>query len=272
MFIPEINSTNTYLKAHPELGQDEDLFALRTDYQTAGRGQLGNGWESERGKNLLCSLRWRNTNIPVAEAFRINEIVAVAIHRMAFVSVTDRRMAFVSVTDRRLDFVSGDSPVIKWPNDIYVGDKKLAGILVENSLCGGVVSESIIGIGLNVNQTAFASAPNPTSLALETGHQWDVEAVMQQVLASFREVITWPHTRVHETYIGHLYRKDGFYPYREREVSLQPTAPIWDDKQKDDFLAQIKDVTPQGELVLEQEDGTQKRYHFKQIQYILCKQ
>ena len=252
MFIPEINSTNTYLKAHPELGQDEDLFALRTDYQTAGRGQLGNGWESERGKNLLCSLRWRNTNIPITEAFRINEIVAVAIHRMAF--------------------VSGDSPVIKWPNDIYVGDKKLAGILVENSLCGGVVSESIIGIGLNVNQTAFLSAPNPTSLALETGRQWDVEAVMQQVLASFREVITWPHTRVHETYIGHLYRKDGFYLYREREVSLQPTAPIWDDKQKDDFLAQIKDVTPQGELVLEQEDGTQKRYHFKQIQYILCKQ
>lgn len=252
MFIPEINSTNTYLKAHPELGQDEDLFALRTDYQTAGRGQLGNGWESERGKNLLCSLRWRNTGIPVAEAFRINEIVAVAIRRMAF--------------------VSGDSPVIKWPNDIYVGDKKLAGILVENSLCGGVVSESIIGIGLNVNQTAFLSAPNPTSLALETGRQWDVEAVMQQVLASFREVITWPQARVHETYIGHLYRKDGFYPYREREVSLQPTAPIWDDKQKDDFLAQIKDVTPQGELVLEQEDGTQKRYHFKQIQYILCKQ
>lgn len=252
MFIPEINSTNTYLKAHPELGQDEDLFALRTDYQTAGRGQLSNGWESERGKNLLCSLRWRNTNIPVAEAFRINEIVAVAICRM--------------------NLVSGDSPVIKWPNDIYVGDKKLAGILVENSLCGGVVSESIIGIGLNVNQTMFVSAPNPTSLALETGRQWDVEAVMQQVLASFREVITWSHTRVHETYIGHLYRKDGFYPYREREVSLQPTAPIWDDKQKDDFLAQIKDVTPQGELVLEQEDGTQKRYHFKQIQYILCKQ
>lgn len=252
MFIPEINSTNTYLKAHPELGQDEDLFALRTDYQTAGRGQLGNGWESERGKNLLCSLRWRNTNIPITEAFRINEIVAVAICRM--------------------NLVSGDSPVIKWPNDIYVGDKKLAGILVENSLCGGVVSESIIGIGLNVNQTAFASAPNPTSLALETGRQWDVEAVMQQVLASFREVITWPQARVHETYIGHLYRKDGFYPYREREVSLQPTAPIWDNKQKDDFLAQIKDVTPQGELVLEQEDGTQKRYHFKQIQYILCKQ
>ena len=152
--INETDSTNRYLR---ESDVDGDV-CVWADYQTAGRGCGTNTWESERGKNLLFSMMIHPVDVPVNKQFVVSMAVANSIATVVAKYVKD-----VSV---------------KWPNDIYAGDKKLCGILIENRLQGDVIKDSIIGVGLNVNQLCFVSdAPNPISLANLTGRQFDREAV-----------------------------------------------------------------------------------------------
>ena len=237
MYIKRTNSTNTLLRELVATGNPPEY--IYAGYQTAGRGQTGNGWESEEGKNLLCSIllpTWKNL-------FELNIIVSVAVQRLL-----------------------GEAFTIKWPNDIYWQDKKVAGILIENAIIGNEVRYSIAGIGLNVNQTAWHSdAPNPVSLAQITGHEYELDDLMQQLFAEVQKALTedlWAY------YKAHLYRKDGFWPFVEREVSIAPTmnANVHADCQ---FMAQIEDVLPTGEIVLRDKNNQQRIYHFKQIRYVL---
>ena len=138
MFIAETDSTNNLLR---RLYLDEnDLFTIYTDFQTAGRGQQGNGWESEKGKNLLFSTLLREWSIPVSSQFLINQIVSLSLYHTVRAILKEDQQSLLT---------------IKWPNDLYFQDKKLAGILIENIWQGNQVSHSIAGIGLNVNQTVF---------------------------------------------------------------------------------------------------------------------
>lgn len=243
MFIAEINSTNDYLHQHPELDY------VRTDYQTAGRGQAGNGWESERGQNLLCSVRLANLNLPVQRQWQINQLVALALHKT---------VASYLPSDAKL--------TIKWPNDLYYGNRKLAGILIENTLCSNQIADSIVGIGLNLNQTQWHSdAPNPISLTQITGQQYDTQSVMQAFLSELAST-DWRPT-VNDLYRARLYRCHGWYWWEEREVSTAPTTNGTRSAQS--FEAEIADLTEQGELVLRTRDNILKTYHFKQIKYIL---
>jgi BirA family biotin operon repressor/biotin-[acetyl-CoA-carboxylase] ligase len=161
---------------------------------------------------------------------------------------------------------------IKWPNDIYWGDRKLAGILIENAIVGGEVRYAIAGIGLNVNQTEFRSdAPNPISLRQITGREQDVHELMRQLLAAMHAVLAEPEQAVWDYYRAHLYRREGYWPYVEREVSTEPTmnANSQEPIAKSLFRARIEDVLPTGELVLRDEEGKQRIYHFKQVRYVL---
>lgn len=236
MYIKRTNSTNTLLRELVATGNPPEY--IYAGYQTAGRGQTGNGWESEEGKNLLCSIL-----LPARKnLFELNIIVSVAVQRLL-----------------------GEAFTIKWPNDIYWGDKKVAGILIENAIIGNEVRYSIAGIGLNVNQTAWHSdAPNPVSLTQITGKTYDIEALMQQLFAEVQKALTedlWAY------YKAHLYRKDGFWPFVEREVSTAPTTNA--KANANAFLAQIEDVLPTGEIVLRDKNNQQRIYHFKQIRYVL---
>ena len=148
MFINETHSTSTLLR---QQYSDElpHLYAIRTDFQTAGRGQTGNGWESEKGKNLLVSVLLKYPEIAASEQWRLSMLVAVTLYEAI------------------AQFVPEQMLTIKWPNDIYVGSRKICGILIENSLRGNRLSSSIIGIGLNINQRNFdINLPNPTSMVL----------------------------------------------------------------------------------------------------------
>ena len=226
---------------------------LRTDFQTAGRGQTGNGWESEEGKNLLCSILLP----PRQNLFELNVITSVAVHRMI------SKLGISELT-------------IKWPNDIYWRDKKVAGILIENAIIGNEVKYSIAGIGLNVNQIEwFSNAPNPVSLKQIYGIDFDVEEVAERLL---KEVQSAVKEDIGAYYRAHLYRREGFWPFVEREVSLEPTMNVQRDEVqsiKDQgqgvkvFMARIADICPTGEIVLEDQNGISKKYHFKEIRFVV---
>jgi len=205
---------------------EEELF-LYAGYQTAGRGQTGNGWESEPDRNLICSILLPNKNL-----YFLNIAVSVAIIRLI-----------------------GEPFTIKWPNDIYYRDKKLAGILLENAIVGSIVKYSIAGVGLNVNQTKFTSdAPNPVSLKQITGKTYDIDQLMKDLFEAVKAVLNEPEERIWSEYKDHLYRQEGWYAYED---------------QNGRFEARIIDVLPTGEIVLQDKQGNERIYHFKQVRYVL---
>ena len=228
MYIATTHSTSTLLKELLAKGEwPEGESFLYAGYQTAGRGQTGNSWESEEGKNLLCSILLP----PDKNLYFLNIAVGVALVR-----------------------VIGEAFTIKWPNDIYWQDKKIAGILIENAIIGNEIKYSIAGIGLNVNQTEFHSdAPNPISLKQIYGTEFDIDQLMNQVLEAVHKVLNEPEEDVWAYYKSHLYRREGFWPFEDQNGT---------------FEACIEDVLPTGEIVLRDQQGKERKYHFKQVKYI----
>ncbi len=251
MYIPRINSTNTLMREFIAAGNPPEY--IYTGFQTAGRGQAGNGWESEEGKNLLCSILVESRKTKDKRPFYLNVLVSVAVHRMINCQF--------SILNSQL--------TIKWPNDIYWQDRKIAGILIENALMGNETKYSIAGIGLNVNQTEFVSgAPNPVSMRQISGTDFEVDQIMEQLIAEVRRVEAMEREEVWAYYKAHLYRREGFWPFVEREVSVVPTMNAGAETEGQ-FLARIEEVLPTGEIVLRDQEGKQRKYHFKQIRYIL---
>jgi len=248
MFITRTNSTNTLLKELIAAGDPPQY--IYAGYQTAGRGQAGNGWESEEGKNLLCSILLP----PRKELFELNVVVSVAV--CLLVKKVIERSGLCSLSE---------AVSIKWPNDIYWQDKKIAGILIENAIIGNEVRYSIAGIGLNVNQTEWKSdAPNPISLKQVTGKEWNVDELMESLVQEVEKALK---EDVWYNYRAHLYRREGIWPFAEREVSPEPSRVLTTTPQNM-FMASIEDVTKDGKLVLKTAAGL-KAYHFKEIQFVL---
>lgn len=250
MYIKQTHSTSSLLR---EQYSDDmpHLYTIRTDFQTAGRGQAGNAWESEAGKNLLCSTLVRHHQVAASEQWRLCMQVAVALW------------------DVLASYLPEEHLRIKWPNDIYYKDKKLVGILIENCLSGAWLSHSIVGVGVNVNQTCWRSqAPNPISMRQISGKEYDVEKIMQEWISSMKSGENRNTEDIKAAYMQRLYRRIGWHPYLLREVSTQPTA-IAQEGADGIFLAEIVDISPQGELLLRHEDGKQVAYHFKQIRYVV---
>ena len=226
MKVESTHSTNTLLKELAAQGNPPEF--IYAGYQTAGRGQTGNSWESEADKNLLCSILLP----PNKNLYFLNIAVGVALLQ-----------------------VIGEDFTIKWPNDIYWQNKKVAGILVENAIIGNEIRYSIAGIGLNVNQTTFVSdAPNPISLKQIRGQEYDIERLMNQLLEQVQNVLSEPEETIWSYYKAHLYRREGFWPYEDKNGI---------------FEAAIQDVLPTGEIVLRDTNGQIRQYEFKQIKYIL---
>ena len=227
--IEETDSTNHWLKEH-----GEGNMVVVADYQTAGRGCGSNSWESERGRNLTFSMLIHPENILAKEQFRITEVVSVAMCRM-------------------LQSYIYNKVEIKWPNDIYVGDKKICGILIENRLQGTEIKDSIIGVGLNVNQKEFKSdAPNPVSLYQLTGQETDLEEMLMAFLDCFDSELKSKTTCF--TYREMLFRRGKDSLYRSKTTC---------------FTARLTDVLPDGRLLLVDQEGRECTYAFKEIQFII---
>ena len=195
---------------------------IPTPRQTAGRGQRGNSWEMEPDKNLAFSYLLKNPAVAPAEQFYISEAASLA------------------VVDALSDILPGVT--VKWPNDIYYGDRKLAGMLIEHSLTSTKISQTIIGIGLNVNQQKFISdAPNPVSLSQITGREHDLTELLHAICNRIEE---------------HLYRHDG---------AMHPFALPGGEQ----IEATIADVHRDGILTLRHADGTMHDYAFKEVAFVI---
>lgn len=162
IFIEEVESTMTAMECSLEEQRLNDLSVLSTSFQRAGQGQEGNSWESKKGENLLFTLYLQPGFIKPSRQFLISKIVSLALYETV------------------LHFLPGAEVKIKWPNDIYLGDRKLAGILIRHQLKGEEIQHSLAGIGLNVNQLEFSpDLPNPVSMKMEGGEMFDLKRVLE---------------------------------------------------------------------------------------------
>ena len=241
ILVHETASTNTYIARMAAMLPSGTV--IHTPKQTAGRGQRGNSWESEEGKNLAFSLLLKNPDIAPNRQFFISEATSLAI----------------------IDCLNAITPgfCIKWPNDIYHADSKVAGILIEHSLTTKAISQTIIGVGLNVNQVSWLSdAPNPISLKQITGNDTDLTQLLHDIctrIEQYCSIATYTPQQFHELhcrYTKHLYRADG----------KQHTFVLPDGSQ---FLATIREVKPDGTLCLATDHGTVREFAFKEVAFVI---
>jgi len=235
--ISETDSTNNYLKNLLSQEQLEEGTAVFTDFQTAGKGQRGNGWESENGKNLMFSIVFYPDMIKANEQFVISQAVSLG------------------VVDFLLRYTNDIT--IKWPNDIYWQDKKICGILIENTLQEDRIKESVCGIGININQEKFLSdAPNPISLIQITRQKYSLELmrseVCERIMSRYKQMADGGTSQIREEYKLHLFRRNGYHLYNDGST---------------DFHARIKDIETSGRIVLETEGGEEKCFAFKEVKY-----
>jgi BirA family biotin operon repressor/biotin-[acetyl-CoA-carboxylase] ligase len=217
--IPTCTSTNSALPADAPHG-----YVLMAMEQTAGRGQRGNSWEAAPGLNITLSMML-HPRVDAANQFAISEAVALAVVD----TLVAAGLAQVSV---------------KWPNDIYVADRKICGILIENSLTGVRVARSVVGIGLNVNQPEFCSdAPNPVSMLQLLGRPTALEPLAQAMCNRILERLEQPAAENHADYISLLWRGQGLWQWRIAETGEVVTASI-------------VDVLPTGHLLLSHSPST----------------
>jgi BirA family biotin operon repressor/biotin-[acetyl-CoA-carboxylase] ligase len=237
IYVPECHSTNTLLN---ELNEKSDLpegAVLITDNQTAGRGQRGNSWEAEAGKNLTFSILLKPKFLEPRNQFQLNMMVSIALAE-----------AIGSVTN--LDIK------VKWPNDLFTGDKKVGGILIENQLLGSSLSSSIIGIGVNVNQEQFNN-PGAASLLNITNKMYSLEVIFLNILESieraYLELRSARPGDLRERYLNSLYRY-----HRPHQFTSNGEK----------FTGTIRDVDENGQLCVETDEGI-KVFAFKQIGFVI---
>lgn len=235
-FIENTTSTNDEARG-AEYGHMDVVWS---DSQSLGRGQRGHSWHSAVGENVTFSVVLHPQFLPIVEQFLLSEVVALAlVDAMAEYGIECR---------------------IKWTNDLYAGDCKLAGVLIEHSLATTYIARTIVGIGLNVNQTEFPDdLPNPVSMMQLRGVRFDRREVLECFV---RNLERWysllengEKSLVESSYRELMYHRDEQHPY------ALPTG--------ERFQATIRGVRPSGELRLEHADGTIREYAFKEVEFVL---
>jgi BirA family biotin operon repressor/biotin-[acetyl-CoA-carboxylase] ligase len=235
-----VDSTNNFLK---ELVSNSEPLAegtvIMAENQFAGRGQQQNTWHAEPGKNLTFSVLFRPTFLPLAKQFLLNMAVSIAINKVLSTYVPS-------------------GICIKWPNDVYHGDKKLGGILIENTLLGSAIKTAVIGIGLNVNQQLFAPELVEKATSLSQILQQDVNLdgllseICRELESLYLQLRAERYTELRQMYVDRLYRFNQLATYRQNgEV----------------FEGIIKGISDLGLLLLEK-NGELAEYNFKEIEFL----
>nr|WP_297784681.1 biotin--[acetyl-CoA-carboxylase] ligase [uncultured Allomuricauda sp.] len=230
------DSTNQYLKDLLRSENPPDFTVVVAEKQLQGRGQMGSVWEGEAGKNLTFSVLKRFNALSVRHQFVLNILVSMAICDV-------------------LKELSLPAVKVKWPNDIMSGSKKVCGILIENVLKGEQVGQSIIGIGLNVNQSDFANLDKASSLKRITGRNFDLDELLQKLLERIwlrlEAIESKTVTQLLPSYEKLLFRKD------------KPST--FTDAKGEMFMGYIRRVSPSGKLVIELEDRVFKEFDLKEV-------
>ncbi len=233
--LASVPSTNRYCEAL-DLAEVEDFTCYWALQQTAGIGQRGNHWEAEPGKNLTFSLVLHPTFLPADRQFKLTEALSLAL----------------------CDCLKDTKDLkVKWPNDIYVGKRKICGTLVSTRLQGAQIASAICGIGLNVNQTVFPDwVPNPTSMALLTGEEYDLEPLLKKILACIEKRYNDLKNGIdpEPEYLAHLLNINvtARYIYNEEELTATLTG-----------------IDPHGRLLLTTADGRHLSCGMKEITFLV---
>ena len=236
--LDSVESTNKYCEAL-DLTKVEDFTCYWALEQTAGIGQRGNHWHAAPGKNLTFSLVLHPACLPAERQFKLTEAISL------------------SLVDFLSSFTSHLSPSIKWPNDIYVGNKKICGTLVSTRLQGDTIASAVCGIGLNINEREFPEwVPNPTSLTLLTGKEYDLEPLLKKLLVCIEK-------RYNDLKAG----IDPKHEYLEHLLNLDvPARYIYN---KEELTATITGIDPHGRLLLTTSDSRNLCCGMKEISFIL---
>lgn len=236
--LKETTSTNDFLRTEGH-NYKEDIVIATADYQSAGRGQGTNTWESEEGKNLLFSVLIHPDRVPIGRQFLLAMAGGIALQTVLGTYT--------------------DGITLKWPNDVYWHDRKLSGTLIETTIAGGHINDCIFGVGINVNQTEFRSdASNPVSLCQIIGKEVDRKKLLKKIVKVFEEcynmIVGGDYNDIVALYHTALYRQNGFYKYRDHEG---------------EFEAAIVEVEDNGHLILRDHDGQMREYAFKEVEFII---
>jgi BirA family transcriptional regulator, biotin operon repressor / biotin---[acetyl-CoA-carboxylase] ligase len=238
IYRENLPSTNSYAAELLKGDTLQEGTIVYTNFQTSGRGQTGNSWESEDGKNLLISLILFPVMISPPDQFIISKTVSLGI------------------CDYLLQHTANVS--IKWPNDIYINNDKIAGILIEASIIRDEIENIIIGIGLNINQNTFkGAAPNPVSLSMITGVDYDPEECLKDLAACldnrYKQLLNEKRSQIDNEYHEKLYRFKKWCNYRDSNGL---------------FEGRIVTVASDGQLLIEDHRGKIKEYGFKEVEFI----
>ena len=236
--IQSTESTNNYANHRMRLESIEEGTVFLAYEQSAGRGQMNNKWESESGKNLTFSIVLYPEFLEIRRQFLLSKVVSLGIYSSLNKYIEKLR--------------------IKWPNDIYAGKMKLAGILIENSILGGSIKTSVIGIGLNVNQMVFVSqAPNPVSMQLLTNKHYDCDHILAEVLSAinfyYELLCQEEYDKIDHDYISALYRINEKHKFKT---------------EGEEFQGSIIGVNEIGQLQIRKKDGSISEFHFKEVEFL----
>ncbi|MGH2665217.1 biotin--[acetyl-CoA-carboxylase] ligase [Flavobacterium sp.] len=237
--LDAIDSTNDFLKGLSQTQNMENFTIVTANSQTKGKGQMGSSWQTERGKNLITSILIRDTLTSIEGIFVLNIAVALAI--------------IGALKKYKIPHL-----FIKWPNDIMAENKKIAGILIENSIKENGRIDSIVGIGLNVNQTNFENLPKASSLKNHMNLDFDIESLLESIVSEIQTNVE--KIRNNETeflwkkYTANLFRKDS------------PT--VFEDQNSIKFMGLIQRVNSDGKLEILLEDDSVKQFGIKEVTMI----
>ena len=232
--VDEIDSTNSYLSKISEEKHIKDGTVLSAKYQSNGKGQTNNNWESNNGENLLLSIYLKPTFLAVTENFYLNICTSLAI--------TDYLVI------KKIPNI-----YIKWPNDIIVNNKKISGILIKNQIRSNIFSNSIIGIGININQLKFITTKKATSLSIEKNKNYNLNNELNEFLYCFEKRYFSFKKRelsiAKKEYIENLYRINTISKFKTKDNT---------------FSGEIIGISPQGKLLIKKRKKV-KEYEFREI-------
>lgn len=242
--LQSVDSTNNYARQQIHAGLAQHGMAIFTHEQVAGKGQRGKVWLAEKGANIILSIVVNPHPLRLGQQFQLSTCVAVAVH--------DFFMKY-----------AGDDSKIKWPNDLYWQDRKAGGILIENIIAGkqpgstGKEWASIIGIGININQTSFdPQIKNPVSLKQITGKDFNTVELAKELCLiinkRFTELIETGFENIYTTYLNHLYK-------RRKKVKLKKDSKV--------FEVIIESVSPTGKLITQH--GIQQEFVFGEVEWVI---
>jgi BirA family biotin operon repressor/biotin-[acetyl-CoA-carboxylase] ligase len=237
VFLPSCHSTNEYAKNLVKNKEATNGQIVITNDQTDGKGQRGAKWESAPGKNLTFSLIYYPTQLELPQAFKLTQAISCAV-------VQALKEIEIQAT-------------IKWPNDIYINDSKVAGILIENQIQGILIKSTVIGIGLNVNQLEF-SYPTATSIAQFKKTDYPLEQILQLLVKNieneFEVMDKLSHNELNTNYLNHLYK------YKEKHMYSDTNSV---------FEGIIEGVNEDGTLnVYKIKEAQTMRYSLKEIRFL----